>query len=532
MKLLKTSQRTSPKISLILLDWSVRESFHLLHYLEKQTLAREDFEVIIVEYYSTVSSAVSKFEAQVDSWILLEMPETSYYHKHLMYNVGIFYAKGEIIIICDSDAMAKPSFLASVMQHFEDNKRTILHLDQFRNNRRDLYPFSYPSFEEVMGAGCINLKDGVTTGIASKLDPIHERNYGACFCARREDLIRIGGADEHVDFVGHICGPYDLTFRLINDGLQEVWHQSEFLYHTWHPGQAGENNYLGPHDGRHVSSTSLEMLAAGQVYPHLKNLAISALQENQNRPELLINSEIIHFTHENFLFSNAVRDYAKKNYRFFIQRGYLALNNAKHYLVQPLISQKLTSVGTQVVLDSIDDVERYIKQSSTNGSKILTLFVYCSSIRFWLKKIFTKVYFHLLRYLKKVWSKLSLIKNKLISILKVSRMTQLKTEVDYLAAKQSNLIVNLMLVRKIPQIQRSYLLVSSLEEVFIYQVFSLMKIIPALKVIHVKSFADLSEIQLHSNQHPDESLFIFTQKIYTKYAGLLSASLDKAWIVL
>jgi hypothetical protein len=81
--------------------------------------------------------------------------------------------------------------------------------------------------------------------MAVKEDIIHSRNYGACFCARRDLLIQIGGADEHIDFIGHICGPYDLTFRLINIGCKEIWHETEFLYHTWHPGQAGENNYLG-----------------------------------------------------------------------------------------------------------------------------------------------------------------------------------------------------------------------------------------------------------------------------------------------
>ena len=37
MKFLKRSQRRTPRVSLILLDWSVRESFHLLHYLRQQT---------------------------------------------------------------------------------------------------------------------------------------------------------------------------------------------------------------------------------------------------------------------------------------------------------------------------------------------------------------------------------------------------------------------------------------------------------------------------------------------------------------
>lgn len=280
-RLLRESRRASPKVSLILLDWSVRESFHLLYYLARQDVPRDAFEVVVVEYYSRVSEAIRKFEAEVDTWALLEMPEACYYHKHLMYNAGIVLARGEICVICDSDAMVKPTFIRSILEAFEREPQLVLHLDQFRNNRRDLYPFSYPSFEEVLGEGCINNAGGKPAGMVDRVDPIHSRNYGACMCARRDALIEIGGADEHVDFLGHICGPYDMTWRLLNSGRRERWHESEFMYHTWHPGQAGVDNYLGPHDGRHVSTTSLAALASGRVAPLLENPSIRKLREGR-----------------------------------------------------------------------------------------------------------------------------------------------------------------------------------------------------------------------------------------------------------
>ena len=108
MKFLKRSARRNPKVSLILLDWSVRESFHLLHYLARQEVPRDDFEVLVIEYYSRVSEAIRKFEDQADGWLLLEMPEDCYYHKHVMYNAGIVLARGEVCVVCDSDAMVKP----------------------------------------------------------------------------------------------------------------------------------------------------------------------------------------------------------------------------------------------------------------------------------------------------------------------------------------------------------------------------------------------------------------------------------------
>lgn len=289
MKLIKESSRQHPKVSLILVDWSVRESFHLLHYLSKQDVDRDLFEVVIVEYYSRVSEAIRKLEEHVDTWMVLEMPDSCYYHKHLMYNCGILVSKGDVCVICDSDAMVKENFIRTIIEEFEKDPRMVLHIDQFRNMRRDFYPFNYPSFEDVLGPGCINNVGGKTKGVLDVEDPIHTRNYGACMCARRDELLAIGAADEHIDYLGHICGPYDMTFRLVNNGLKEVWHQSEFMFHTWHPGQAGVDNYLGPHDGRHVSTTALEALTSRRTMPLLENSAIEMLRTGttNDRADLL-----------------------------------------------------------------------------------------------------------------------------------------------------------------------------------------------------------------------------------------------------
>jgi hypothetical protein len=277
----------------VLLDWSVRESFHLLHYLAQQDVDRDLFEVVIVEYYSRVSEALEPFGAEVDTWALLEMPESCYYHKHLMYNAGLVLSRGEICVVCDSDAMVKPGFIRTIVEAFERDPHIVLHLDQFRNVRRDFYPFNYPTFEDVLGAGCINNAGGKTRGIVDLEDPIHTRNYGACMCARREDLLAIGGADEHIDYLGHICGPYDMTFRLVNHGRREVWHPTEFMYHTWHPGQAGVDNYLGPHDGRHVSTTALQALCSGRVLPYLENAAIRSLRTGAGEPRERLLAQLI-----------------------------------------------------------------------------------------------------------------------------------------------------------------------------------------------------------------------------------------------
>src|SRR5271165_7111733 len=106
----RRSDKAKPRLSMVLLDWSVRESFHLIHYLRQQTAGRDSFEVIVIEYYDRVSNEVRKFGEAVDTWVVLEMPKSCYYHKHLMYNMGIILSQGDILLFGDSDAMVGPAF--------------------------------------------------------------------------------------------------------------------------------------------------------------------------------------------------------------------------------------------------------------------------------------------------------------------------------------------------------------------------------------------------------------------------------------
>ena len=277
----------SPKVSIILLDWSCRESFHILDYLAEQTVPRNEYEVIWIEYFDRRAPQIdqalgrAKFLGKspvVDQWVIMGTPTNVYYHKHLMYNVGLVLSQGNIVAICDSDAVVKNTFVETLIQSFERDPALVLHLDEVRNNDRRFYPFNYPAIEEIVGEGAINWHNGKTTGLWDTEDTLHTRNYGACLAGRREDLIAIGGADEHIDYLGHICGPYDMTFRLINYGKKELWHPEEFLYHVWHPGQAGDNNYLGPHDGKHMSTTALEARRTGRLLPLVENPAIRLLR--------------------------------------------------------------------------------------------------------------------------------------------------------------------------------------------------------------------------------------------------------------
>lgn len=278
MKFFKRQPRARARVSFILLDWSVRESPHIIHYLRDQTVDPDDIEVIYLEFYDRFFEGLRTYEDRVDIWAALEMPRDVYYNKHLMYNAGILLASGDIVVICDLDALVRPGFVERIIRGFEQDPNIVLHLDQFRSMRRDFYPFNFPSVEQVVGEGCINNAGGVTAGLRDREDALHTRNYGACFCAKRTDVIAIGGADMHLDYLGHVCGPYDMTFRLHNMGRRIVWADDEFLYHTWHPGTDGEENYMGPHDGRNLSTTAMEFLATGEVLPLEEHPSIRVLR--------------------------------------------------------------------------------------------------------------------------------------------------------------------------------------------------------------------------------------------------------------
>ncbi|OPX23636.1 MAG: hypothetical protein B1H04_03540 [Planctomycetales bacterium 4484_123] len=303
MRLLHRTARGEdrPDLSIVLTDWSCRESFHLLDYLSRQSWPRERYEVLWVEYYDAVPAGIERRMAEarrrgrpapIDVHLLMEMDRRVVYHKHLMYNLGILLARGRIVCICDSDAIVTEGFVQAIVEAFRRDPKIVLHLDQVRNVSRRFYPFDYPSPERIVGPGCINWINGRPAGLWDDSDPLHRRNYGACMAAPRADLIAIGGADEHIDYLGHICGPYEMTFRLVNAGSRELWHQREWVYHVWHPGERGRGQPLGPHDGRHMSTTALEARSSGRVLPLVENPAIRRLRTAGPQAEAPLNLAI------------------------------------------------------------------------------------------------------------------------------------------------------------------------------------------------------------------------------------------------
>jgi hypothetical protein len=84
-----------------------------------------------------------------------------------------------------------------------------------------------------------------------------------------------------------------MTWRLVNAGKKEMWHDSEWTYHVWHPGQLGDRNYFGPHDGRHMSSTALAARPSGRRLPLTENAALKELRLGRDSSDGLLERTVL-----------------------------------------------------------------------------------------------------------------------------------------------------------------------------------------------------------------------------------------------
>jgi hypothetical protein len=269
----QTARRGVPKVSIILLDWSCRESLHTLEWLERQDIPRDQYELIWIELYDRVLP-----EALEHADVVVTLGQKGLYHKHIGYNVGLMLARGEIVTICDSDAVFPADFVRSIVTSFcnpETDERRSLVLMHHELRTSQTYPESLSSAEELKSRSRWQWWD---------ITP----NAGACMSVLRKDALRFGGCDECPSYRGYLCGPYDLGWRLVNAGIPEVWHDlSTVIWHFAHPDPIGVNGFAPsvrrlfensyPHVDLHAL-TAVEHFSTGRILPKRENPEIHALR--------------------------------------------------------------------------------------------------------------------------------------------------------------------------------------------------------------------------------------------------------------
>ena len=102
------------RVSLLMLDWSVREQLFALDWLNKQDALRETYEIIWIEIYDRILPEALEKADQV-----ITCNQRGLYHKHKAWNEGVLCARGDIVTLCDGDAVFSPDFVSSIVHFFE-----------------------------------------------------------------------------------------------------------------------------------------------------------------------------------------------------------------------------------------------------------------------------------------------------------------------------------------------------------------------------------------------------------------------------
>ena len=246
------------ELSIILIDWGVRERFHAVEWLSQQSVPRDQYELIWVELRDRV---VPQVQAKVDHLLTLNNTEPLY-HKHKAINAGLAKASGRIVTMCDSDAVFPPDFVASVLEGFGERK--VLMHQEWR------FDISYPD-----GASIEHIEQLHRPGAVP--------NTSACTSMLRRDAIGFGGVDEHECYRGIVSGQFELVWRLINSGVPEVWHEKVFIYHFHHPFTGDTLDQRSP-ESKDIAMHNLagvEGFSEGRLLPLVENAEIHRLRMEQ-----------------------------------------------------------------------------------------------------------------------------------------------------------------------------------------------------------------------------------------------------------
>lgn len=173
-----------PVLSIIVGNWGRLTADEIQLCLSLQTGPRAAFEVVWIEERDCGGPEIQPdpepcsgqgLPPIADRVIAVTLPSGVETHRHLMYNLGLLSSRGRFVVIGEFDSVHDRSFVSSVVSALESEPDGVLRLG--------------PSFIAVA----------------------------------REDLIRLGGADEHVDYLGDLGGVEELVRRLVNAGRRERW---------------------------------------------------------------------------------------------------------------------------------------------------------------------------------------------------------------------------------------------------------------------------------------------------------------------
>jgi hypothetical protein len=207
-----------PKISVVMIDGSFRESYHAVDFFCDQTLPRDDYELIWVEFYDKINPQLEQKISKYPNARIVSLKKQGIYHSSMCFNAGIKESRGDVVFIPDADVAVEPYFLEEAMKEHEADHKLVLYFYRKEEDEEDH-------------------RKGITLDYQKKVCRFkNPSNYGGCLSVRKKWLLEINGYEQHPVFgSGFHANGIDVYTRFKNLGLHVMWHPELILYHPWHP---------------------------------------------------------------------------------------------------------------------------------------------------------------------------------------------------------------------------------------------------------------------------------------------------------
>lgn len=213
------------KISVIVPVYNAKEDVRKCLESIKENFDFSDGEVILADDCSqeeTFSYLETEATAYPDKFMLIRNTENSGFPKTC--NNGIARARGEIVVLLNSDTMIPAGFNKKIADCFDSDPQIAV----------------ASPIASYSGSYFIPLRDGETPdSMNKKIELLHKPVYpaiptaeGFCFCIRRSAIEKYGALDEV--YGKGFNEERDFSFRISQNGLQCVLIDNLYVYHKRH----------------------------------------------------------------------------------------------------------------------------------------------------------------------------------------------------------------------------------------------------------------------------------------------------------
>jgi len=211
------------KISIIAWDGSFREKHHTIHAFGNQSLSKDKFELIWVDYYKANDELINQINLYPNFRILnLERPAKEQWHLGKCINAGVSVCEGNLLVIPDGDIIVDKDFLLYVYQNHLNNENLVMYHWRYEESKETYHPeLSY-----------------TIDHLEKNTKLLYPLNYAACYSIRKKHFKYVNGYEEHNCYSGAGMQATEINVRFKNAGLNIQWDKAKKTFHPWHPNTA------------------------------------------------------------------------------------------------------------------------------------------------------------------------------------------------------------------------------------------------------------------------------------------------------